>query len=104
MKLITALTIILGFQYVIILPIIDQGWADYFGFVGGVTKLEKYLEISKLLGGSQEYQHGATYLNTLYWKFLPSEFYSSKEFVKLMKSCLVGVNLYYFFIWHNCLP
>jgi len=63
-----------------------------------VTTVAKYLEVSKLLGGSSEYQHGATYLNTLYWKFLPETFYSSEAFVKLMRFALLGVNINYFFI------
>ena len=49
-------------------PFVYDPAAKQMGFKQGAkTDIKRYLEISQLLGGSQERMHGASYDMTIYW-------------------------------------
>lgn len=107
LKLLTCISIIVGFQVLVAAPFIFDSAAYMMGFkVGAQTTPIHYIEYAKFIGGkvNDTTHHGAAYSSTIYWQFLTRGEYNSWLFCELLKISQLGVNVYYFFIRRNCLP
>lgn len=99
-----SIIILVSFQMMVAAPFISDTAAHLLGFKNGAqTSVYRYLQFSKLLGGEEGKQHGAHYDCSIYWTFLDREFYESDSFLLYLKLAIAGVNVFYFFIRHNCL-
>ena len=95
--------VLIAFQLAIAAPFYSNSTALALGFKKGAeSTLMRYIEFSKILGGKKGEEHGASFGNTLYWQFVGSKIYYQEDFLLLLKACIAGVNVWYFFIRQNC--
>jgi hypothetical protein len=61
--------------------------------------------MAKFFGGDGKggEANGALYEFTIFWKFIPEEWYIKEEFIRLSKFCIIFLNIYNFFIRQNSL-
>ena len=63
-------------------PFVYDPAARLLGFQEGAkTNLKRYLEMSQLVGGSDERSHGASYNMSIYWQFVGHGIFYNPVFV-----------------------
>ena len=104
MKLVPSLVIIAAFQVLIALPFIYDPASRLMGFPNGAqTSIEDYLHFTRIGGGKDNKQRGASKEFTLYWHFLEDKVYNDEPFLNRLKGIILAINVYFFFIRSGCL-
>ena len=80
-------------------PFVSKELAGLMGFEdGGKTGLLEYAYRTKIISPPNSTLHGATYYNSIYWRFVSIEIYEKLAFVNFLKTCILICNVYYFFL------
>ena len=95
-----------GIQAFVAAPFLSDTFCQLFGWkMGAKTSLITYLVKSKFLPTNEKLEMiGALYKNSFWWHFIDETIYYKDAFLAFLKLCMLGINIWYFFIRRNCLP